>query len=79
MNEYWSNLVTLYLGFVTISFRCCQTVPVMAALYQAFRSSLCFWGSFILFYLGLSLLFTMLKGDVYYKSARISLNGIKVE
>lgn len=87
MKEYWSNLVILYLGFVTISFRRYQTVPAMIALHQAFLSSLCFlgvlWFGWFFFFFSFTvqayLFFTILKGDVYYKSARISQNGIKVE
>lgn len=40
VREHWSNLVILYLGFVNISFRCYQAVPMMIALYQALLPSL---------------------------------------
>lgn len=99
VREYWSNLVILYLGFVNISFRCYQAVPMMIALYQALLPSLvlffffffsCLLFFFCLFWVFISffffpftiqtyLFFTILKGDVCYKSAQVSQNGIKVE
>lgn len=92
MREYWSNLVILYLGFVNISFRYYQAVPMMIALYLAsflcvvlFFFPLFVLGFYLLFFfffpftIQTYLFFTILKGDVCYKSAQVSQNGIKVE